>query len=504
MRALDERSRERVVVCLLAALAGVLLLANLGNQYLWQDEAQTALLARTVLSAGVPLGYDGRNHFSQELGVEYGEDGIWKWHTWLSFYLVAGFFALLGPGTFSARLPFALCGVACVLLTYATARSFWRDRHAATAAALLLALCVPFLVLSRQCRYYSLAALLCLAALWAYRRLAAGGRSAPWILFAAATLLFHTHYVYVAGLLASLLLHAWFSDRARFRTTLWISAAVTLLALPWIVWFSTIRLTPEKTARLLDWSDTLVHAGHYVRLLARFFFAHGAFLLIPAFLALRRRLRGQPVFELQPETRSLVGLLLLFCGLNIVVLSLLSPLVYVRYLTPLAPPLFLLAGLFVGSLWRVSRAAGVVVVAAFVAFGSLRDFAHELVHDYDGPIEGIVEFLQRNARPDDVVAMVYGDLPVKFYTDLRVVGGLTGEDLEAARGADWIILRHHVVAPVSREVRAVLRSQISPREYRRYVLDYPETAFENREDPREHRFRSAQISRRVEIWGRRR
>jgi hypothetical protein len=144
------------------------------------------------------------------------------------------------------------------------------------------------------------------------------------------------------------------------------------------------------------------------------------------------------------------------------------------------------------------------VVAAFVAFGSLRDFAHELVHDYDGPIEGIVEFLQRNARPDDVVAMVYGDLPVKFYTDLRVVGGLTGEDLEAARGADWIILRHHVVAPVSREVRAVLRSQISPREYRRYVLDYPETAFENREDPREHHFRSAQISRRVEIWGRRR
>jgi hypothetical protein len=78
MRTLDERGRERVVVCLLAALAGVLLLANLGNQYLWQDEAQTALLARTILSAGVPLGYDGRNHFSQELGVEYGEDGIWK------------------------------------------------------------------------------------------------------------------------------------------------------------------------------------------------------------------------------------------------------------------------------------------------------------------------------------------------------------------------------------------------------------------------------------------
>jgi 4-amino-4-deoxy-L-arabinose transferase-like glycosyltransferase len=504
MRALDERGRERVVVCLLAALAGLLLLANLGNQYLWQDEAQTALLARTILSAGVPLGYDGRNHFSQELGVEYGEDGIWKWHTWLSFYLVAGSFALLGPGTFAARLPFALCGVACVLLTYATARSFWRDRHAATAAALLLALCVPFLVLSRQCRYYSLTAFLCLAALWAYRRLAPGERRAPWILFAAATLLFHTHYVYVASLLATLLIHAWLTERARFRTTLWVSAAVSLLALPWIVWFSTIRLTPEKTARLLDWSDTLVHAGHYTRLLAQVFFAYGAFLLIPAVLALRRRLRGQPVFQLQAETRSLVGLLLLFCAVNIIVLSFLSPLVYLRYLTPLAPPLFLLAGLFVGSLWRVSRAAGAVVVAAFVAFGSLHHFVEELIHDYDGPIEGIVEFLRRNARPDDVVAMVYGDLPVKFYTNLRVVGGLTGEDLEAARGADWIILRHHTVAPVSREVRSALRSQLSSGAYRRHVLDYPETAFENREDPREHRFRSSQTSRRVELWGRER
>jgi hypothetical protein len=100
--------------------------------------------------------------------------------------------------------------------------------------------------------------------------------------------------------------------------------------------------------------------------------------------------------------------------------------------------------------------------------------------------------------------MVYGDLPVKFYTNLRVVGGLTGEDLEAARGADWIILRHHTIAPVSREVRSALRSELSPRVYRRYVLDYPETAFENREDPSKHRFRSAQTSRRVEIWGRKR
>ena len=41
------------VVCLLI-LAGLLLLSNLGNGYLWQDEAETALLARHTLEFGYP------------------------------------------------------------------------------------------------------------------------------------------------------------------------------------------------------------------------------------------------------------------------------------------------------------------------------------------------------------------------------------------------------------------------------------------------------------------
>ena len=38
------------------------------------------------------------------------------------------------------------------------------------------------------------------------------------------------------------------------------------------------------------------------------------------------------------------------------------------------------------------------------------------------PIEAIVRFLEESASPDDLVVMTYGDLPVKFYTGLRVVG----------------------------------------------------------------------------------
>jgi len=102
------------------------------------------------------------------------------------------------------------------------------------------------------------------------------------------------------------------------------------------------------------------------------------------------------------------------------------------------------------------------------------------------------------------VAIVYEDLPLKFYTHLRVFGGLTGDDLEAARGAEWIILRYDNPAPVCRSNRETLRRFLAEGDYARIVLDAPELPFENREDVRLHHFRTVEAARRVEIWGRRR
>jgi len=485
----------------IVALAAVLLLGNLGNRFLWQDEAQTALIATTVLDGGIPRGTDGRNSFSQEQGVEFGADGIWKWHTWLSFYPVALCFGLLGETPFAARLPFALFALGTVPLVFATGRVLWRDRRAALAAAGLLSLSVPFLLLSRQARYYALASLLSLWGLHAYSRLGSA-RAAPWALLAAAVLLFHTHYVYAATLLATLLLHALCCERERLRPVLWISAAATAQAIPWILWFASIRLTPEKAGSFFDLSDTFHHVFSYSRLLVTVLFAYGAFLLIPLALAALRRRRGEPVWQVSRETHSGVVLLALYCVVTIVLLALLSPLYYVRYLTPLLPPLFLLAGLWLGALWRESAAAAATVVVLFAATGSLPAFLHEITHDYDGPIEGIVEFLEARAEPDDVVAIVYGDLPVKFHTGLRVVGGLTGEDLDPAREARFVILRRFLVNEASAEVHGVLAALLQGGGYRRHVLEAPDIAFENREDPKLHRFRTVQGAPPVVVWER--
>lgn len=73
------------------------------------------------------------------------------------------------------------------------------------------------------------------------------------------------------------------------------------------------------------------------------------------------------------------------------------------------------------------------IFAAVISAGSLPDFLYELTHDFDGPIEGIVKFLDENGSENDIVAVTYGDMPLKFYTEMRLVGGLTGEDLSAIK-----------------------------------------------------------------------
>src|SRR5262249_18658912 len=142
-------------VALMCIVAGALVLGRLDARLLWQDEAQTALVSETILEHGVPLGTDGKNFYSQEQGAEYGAGFLWRWQPWLPFYLTAGSFAVLGKTTLAARLPWALFGLATVFLLYRHALATWRDRRVALIAAGLLASCVPFLLLARQCRYYA-------------------------------------------------------------------------------------------------------------------------------------------------------------------------------------------------------------------------------------------------------------------------------------------------------------------------------------------------------------
>jgi hypothetical protein len=82
-------------------------------------------------------------------------------------------------------------------------------------------------------------------------------------------------------------------------------------------------------------------------------------------------------------------------------------------------------------------------------------------------------------------------MPLKFYTRMRVVGGFTGEDLTPALKAQWVIFRHNIVYIHDYLVAKYLQDHLRKQDYRRIKIDYPDVAFDNREDPEGHLYRTA-------------
>src|SRR5438552_3456804 len=134
----------------LLVLGALLIFPNLGNRYLWEDEAETALLARNVLRFGQPVAFDGVHLISQECGVDSDARYVWRQTGWLPIYVTATSFAWLGESTLTARLPFALLGILAPLSLYALARRSYANRVIAWMAALslLASVLAAFLVAS--------------------------------------------------------------------------------------------------------------------------------------------------------------------------------------------------------------------------------------------------------------------------------------------------------------------------------------------------------------------
>src|SRR5260221_5169480 len=146
------RTSQWIAPAAILCAAAVLLFWNLTDTYLWQDEANTAVMAVRLLRYGRPLAYDGRNLLSDDnfaaqdrqtidartkdpgKAVEdcirrgtMTADGMWTYHPWGQFVLAGLSIELLGQTTLAARLPFALAGLATVFATFWLVRRFLRS-----------------------------------------------------------------------------------------------------------------------------------------------------------------------------------------------------------------------------------------------------------------------------------------------------------------------------------------------------------------------------------------
>ena len=83
---------------------------------------------------------------------------------------------------------------------------------------------------------------------------------------------------------------------------------------------------------------------------------------------------------------------------------------------------------------------------------------------------------------------------------MRVIGGLTGEDLSESKQANWVILRKNIVIEENARVAQYLVQNLQRENYEKIVIDYPDIAFENREGPAEHHFRTVVDEDKVIIY----
>jgi 4-amino-4-deoxy-L-arabinose transferase-like glycosyltransferase len=516
---------------LLLAAGLILLLTNLGNIYLWQDEAETALLSQRLGTYGLPLAFDGRNLIRQApMDIQYTADYVWVYHPWLPFYLTALSFRLFGSTTFAARLPYALAGLATVLLLYYTVRRHFRDQHLAQLSSALLLLCIPFLLHARQCKYFPFAALFTVAVVDAYLRLLrphhaaspdrgqvpAEARLALPYFILAGFCLFQSNFGAFLPLFAALGLHFILSrpDRSQAKRMALAFALVGFFVVPWAVYLQTWA----RGRFVFDIYRFVGHLVHYTVYITGWVLPWPLLLLFAYFYWVRHeRLR------LEPLEVSALNLYILVILITVPFLSATFIWMYFSYIVQLVPLLMVIVAATILAIAERSRVLGYGLVILLVATNVLHafpyalplarsfkwaslaprpylaetdalistagemhfylaDYAYELTHDYDGPDEGIVLYLQAHAGPDDVVLTNYSELPIAFYTELHIAGGLGAYRLEELTSPEWIINRRD--GPYSDELARI----IAEGDYAATTIPYPDILWGNRPVPEYHKF----------------
>jgi 4-amino-4-deoxy-L-arabinose transferase-like glycosyltransferase len=511
----DDHARgpDRAVV-LIVLLSLPLFVYGLGSTYLWQDEAQTALLGRSVLRHGVPMVGTGTDSLSAHTGEDAGLHGIYFQISWLQAYVVATSFRLFGESSWAARVPFALAGWLCVPLVAWVVIRAGGTRHAARIAALLTATNIAFLICSRQARYYGLTAALALLAVGTYTRVlqrdAIGQpiRASSVGLAVAATLLVLSFDVTAMGMLGVMAVHWILVGRSRRSLqfwSAWLLAATVLIA--WIALSSSapIRHSNVGLAAMLNrlWYGPFYYAGQID--------AHVVPLPLLALAALAFRERTRPA-----------AMLLSAVAVGASVGVMLSPYRFFRYIVPAVPFVFGLVGLGLAAVAEKGRAARIVsyAIVALLAFSTafhsfsrsllaavadrtdaitvrrrsvpiripLADLLQEFRDPPRGPVSAAIAFFGRHAKPTDIVVTAYGELPLKFHTSLRVYGGETGQLPKDGERATWIWPRHLKPYGTLRASVEWIEHELSRGKYERIELDAIDRRWENREDPVEHIF----------------
>ena len=533
------------------SLAVIFLFINLGDVKLWQDEAETAMLARSVLKGGIPKAWDGKNLISSLNGADFNEDFIWTWHPWAQAYLTALSFSLLGESNFSARFPFALAGFLAIFFLYLLSLKLTNDNKIALLSSFFLTISLQFILYSRQCRYYSLLALSVILIIYSFYKLQSKTGRILFIL--SSTLLFHSNFLpffpTIFGLFVFLIITN--NQRKNIKHFLFCSAIIFLLTIPWLIY-----------TKGFSQGVSLLGKGGEPSFIAQEFdllkiVNENVFPLIFIPVAIYF------LFKKRTAHREIYQLLLIIIILNLLFLPYISytqNIIGMRYAVGLIPLFSFLSALIVKTLVDYKRWLGYFVFLILISTNILNsfpniifnavsiplkentktenlksefknmllgkkiyfDFLYELTHSYKGPVDGIVGFLNKYGKREDTVLTNYESAPILFYTNLNIAYVISNKPefyssipsneynpiiekklpdyVYTLKKVDWIIPRANYRNRLFNRDKILKEMEKEGHRIKRYEIDSPDLPWNNRADIRYHKFRNVENYQKVVIY----
>jgi len=439
---------------------------------------------------------------------------LWSWSPWLQIYLAALSFELWGLNTVAGRLPFALAGAACVVLIYVMIKKYFNDLPWARLSSLFLALSVPFLLHSRQCRYYALGAFLVLICIYFFRS-KWQTRTVPFvILVMALAFLFYTNYLLFFSFSFALFLAA----ITFYRDELPLAKVVALCLSVFVFTF------PSLLSFRLGQQFTFLNLSLFGIFFREYFIDLFTFIIpLPIFLVIMWKLSQSAIkkstISITPDERFILFLMLVII-LNIASLSLI-PQFFFRYLVHLYPLSFIILGWVVVRLYRYQKLSGVLLAILIgltnwlhvqplewvhlinrpryndfqmLTFTNvpLKLYLSEMFVKYPDVNQSLINYFLKNAHSSDTIVTTYDDLPLMFYTSFTILGGLQGRVPDRNHIPEWIVKRYYTRlnrrGELLKSETYVSNQTWIDKHYDRHVLFLPDETFGNSPDPFDHRF----------------
>ena len=537
--------RQHWPFAIVALVGAMLIFTDLGTDYLWEDEGDTAALASNILKFGVPKAWDGAAFLDSDHGARLNHDLVMVTHPWVQYYLAAGSFLVFGQNTFAARLPFAFAAWMSILLLYFFVWRCIGSRLAAFSAATMLTLSVQFLLYARQCRYCSLNMLLVVWLFWIFFKMKSARDCALFGL--ASVLLFHTHPYGIAPVVALCGLSFIYSPFKTQRRWIWFAApAIAVLTLPWLIvtslFSSGVALNTSRPQTAGDFlercAQSFIETTSVTPLLGT-----AILILIALFLRQTKRSAAGPLFATN-EMSILVSVLATvgLYGLETAITQSSDALwlAGIRFSSAVLPIAAMATGIVIAKISRgnLLTCALLIVVFAFTNLAQLTPWAaanpsglfkfgkysvgahvpekgldrflgngfskyvRDLWRENPGTVTTTCRFLRANAKPGDALIINYGWEPTYFYTRLpQAMGILPAYPVyQRARqlglpdfvfGIDhvrWIVWRSAWETAPGYAMDDVAREIVQNGGRITTVLEVPETVFENSPDIHHHRF----------------